>query len=75
MCMLAVRVTSLDGKDVAAVSAGSGHFMALTAAGEVYTWATENGSRSATGTLTRNSGLPGSSTINYRRRTIGGFHI
>ena len=41
----AVRVASLDGKDVAAVSAGSGHFMALTSAGEVYTWSTETKDR------------------------------
>ena len=54
----ATRVPSLDGKDITAVSAGSGHFMALTSGGEVYTWSTET--RSATGTLTRNSGgLPG----------------
>ena len=50
----AARVPSLDGKDITAVSAGSGHFMALTSGGEVYTWSTET--RSATGTLTRNSG-------------------
>ena len=54
----ATKVSALDGKDITAVSAGSGHFMALTSGGEVYTWSTE--ARSATGTLTRNSGgLPG----------------
>ena len=55
----ATRVTALEGKEITTVSAGSGHFMALTSGGEVYTWSTET--RSATGTLTRNSGggLPG----------------
>ena len=52
------RVAALDGKEVTAVSAGSGHFAALTSGGEVYTWsvAAEAEARSATGTLTRNSG-------------------
>ena len=51
------RVAALDGKEVMAVSAGSGHFAALTSGGEVYTWsAAAAEARSATGTLTRNSG-------------------
>ena len=50
------RVAALDGKEVTAVSAGSGHFAALTSGGEVYTWSAAAEARSATGTLTRNSG-------------------
>ena len=50
------RVAALDGKEVTAVSAGSGHFAALTSGGEVYTWSAATEARSATGTLTRNSG-------------------
>ena len=51
------RVAALDGKEVMAVSAGSGHFAALTSGGEMYTWsAAAAEARSATGTLTRNSG-------------------
>ena len=50
------RVAALDGKGVTAVSAGSGHFAALTSGGEVYTWSAAAEARSATGTLTRNSG-------------------
>ena len=52
----ATRVTALEGKEITTVSAGSGHFMALTSGGEVYTWSNDE-TRSATGTLTRNSGL------------------
>ena len=51
------RVAALDGKEVTAVSAGSGHFAALISGGEVFTWSAAAAEvRSATGTLTRNSG-------------------